>query len=188
MEKGQSLEKSVDSTQDFLIDFEKSWKERKIKDFLKEKGFKAFTSDGNYFVDEQGNKYGAWGALASLERKERIEGGENRYWVSRGVREIKPEEDIFNLLWDKAYCWIGRMQSWDDINFVSKIPLPTQYNAAVITPIPSWREEGQDGGGQKTLYSLLMLKYEVTRKTEFVKDLTEEEKRLRDIELFEEPF
>lgn len=183
-----SLETRMGGTEHFITGLQKIREEQKLQDFLKEKGFETFTSDGNYFTDRQGNKYGAFGDLSCIERKERVEGGLNIHWVNRGIRKIKLDEDVFNLVLDKSYCWIGSMRFSEEIRFVGKSPLPREYNTAVITPLATWREEGYDGGGQKTLYSLIMLKSREYRKIEFIKDPTEEEKRLRDIRLSEEPF
>ncbi len=156
--------------------------DRNIERFLKERGFFIFSFDGKCFLDESGNQYGPWGDYYSTERKERVDGGYNHHYVTRGIRQVKPHEDVFNLINDYASCYLGGIQTWHHINFIERCPIKGYYDAVVVTPGATWREDGQDGGGQKTLYTLLMLKTRVQRGIEFRRDETPEEKRIREIE------
>jgi hypothetical protein len=163
-------------------DWELKNADEKVKKFLENLKFQIFSSDGQFFLDNDGNEYGAWGDLCHVERIERKRGGKIYYEITRGIRQLNPEKDVFQLVHDYSQCWIGKMHYWDAFNFLNRCPLQTYYNAAVVTPVATWREDGFDGGGQKTLYSLLMLQTRVRIDSRFVRDETPEEKRRREIE------
>lgn len=158
-----------------------------VERYLMKAGFKVFSSDGTYFVDSRGKQYGAWADLATVEDKIRENGGERHYIAIRGVRRVKPEEDVFQLLYDESGTG-GLFRNEEDVTFLDRIPCPTYYNTAVVSPIARWAESGWDGSSEKSLYSVLMLKSRVERKQEFHKDPTPEEIRLREIELSQDPF
>jgi len=76
----------------------------------------------------------------------------------RNIRLIVPKDDVFNVLYeyDSGQGFVGALAfETEKINFVGQSPLKTNYDAAVITPVFSW----VDGGIEKNIYSLLMLKY-----------------------------
>jgi hypothetical protein len=157
--------------------------DEKTKKFIENIGFEIFSADGKYFVDGNGDCYGPWSDLMTTVKRERVEGGEICYEVIRGVRDVNLEEDVYQLLHDYSECWIGKMHYWDTFEFPQgKCPSPSHYNSVIVTPVATWREDGMDGGGQKSLYSLLMLNSRVKREERFIRDLTPEEKRIRDIE------
>ena len=153
----------------------------RVEEFLEKAGFQVLTSDGEYFVDSHGKKYGAWASLGSVESRQRTEGGETVYEASRSVRQINPAQDTFLLLQENWQAWVGRNHYFSGIGFQGKCPCPTHYNAAVVTPLTTWTE----GGTKKRLYSLLMLQSSTTRKQRFVKDLTLQEAEAKKRELCE---
>ena len=160
--------------------------DREMEKYLRRAGFELFSSDGTYFVDSRGNKYGAWTDLAETQRKVKVEGGEKHYIVVRGVRDVKPEEDVFQLLYEVSATAIFPTQ--EVVMFLEKSPCPTHYNAAIVSPLAKWAESGFDGSSEKTLYSVLMLKSRVERREEFRRDETEQEGMMREIEESEEPY
>ena len=156
--------------------------DERVKKHIQKLGFQIFSYDKGYLVDSQGNQYGAWAGLLDTEKIVREQGGTRNFEVVRGVREIKPEEDMFQFVQELNSCWLGSHQEWEEMHFVGRSPSKTHYNASIIAPVATWREDGQDGGGQKTLYSLLMLQARVERRECFYRDETPEEKRIREIE------
>lgn len=164
-------------------DWDQNSADLSLESFLKERGFSIFTFNGKYFIDENQDKYGAWGDIYSTERKDRVQGGYNHHFVIRGVRQINTEEDLFLITHDRASCYCGGFQTWNEIHFINRCPVKGHYDAVVVTPGATWREDGQDGGAQKIIYTLLMLKTRVKRGIEFRRDETPEEKRLREIEV-----
>jgi len=165
-----------------------NWKlisaDEKVKNYLQKIGFKIFSADGEYFLDELGNKYGAWSDLLHVEEIEEVENGKKYHEVIRGVRDVNLEQDVYQFFHNYSQCWIGKMCYDDEFFFLGgKCPSPTRYNASIVTPVATWREDGIDGGGQRTLYSLIMLNSREKRRTRFIRNLTPEEQELRDLEL-----
>lgn len=170
-------------------DWELKFIDERVKHYFEKIGFKIFSTDGKYFLDEYKNKYGPWADLAHTEKIEEVEGGKNYYEVIRGVRDVNLEEDVYQFLYETSSCWIGKMYEWSDFHFLGgKGPSKTDYNAAIITPVGTWREDAIDGGGEKTLYSLLMLESRESRRERFVKNPTPEEIRARETEESMLPF
>ena len=60
---------------------------------------------------------------------------------------------------------------------INGFPEKDKYNAVIISPVASWREDGQDGGSRKTLFSLLMLNARDYNRDQFVSDKVLEEER-----------
>jgi hypothetical protein len=149
------------------------------RDFLKENGFDTMTSDGQYFLDEFKNKYMNGERLLGEIKYEPAIGGKIEKCYARGVRDIKPSEDIFVMKYEEyIYNFGANFFDHEDIEFVGKSPLKSAYNAAVLSPISTY----SIGCGEISLFSVLMLKRRTEFWETFIKDKTEEEIRLEEIE------
>ncbi len=151
----------------------KEYAESEIKSYLSKIGFRIFSSDEEYFIDEYKKNYAVGSQLINVESATR--NGENvRYDSARGVREIKPEHDIYFLKFEDWICMLGcNLTGGEDIEFVGKSPSKTAYNAAYIMKPVIW----STGHGGTAIFPVLMLKYRVEISDNYTKDDTKQEKR-----------
>lgn len=137
--------------------------------FLESLGFEIMTSNGRAFSDKKGNKYG----YVSLGERRKVKGGEEQDEIYRRIKEINPQEDIFQIecIHNQHTPLCGDLERTAH-NFINQCPSPSHYNAVSLIPGPSWINEGQDGGYTTTLYNLLMLKIKTVHETKFIDQKT----------------
>lgn len=139
----------------FNREFKERQKQEEIKDrriavvnYLKQKGFEEFISDGKFFLDKEGRRYGDNGLIFEYKN------GESG--IITHLKDINNKgEDIFNLIYlPKTGGWPNnRFYFMNDLE-----PSPERYNGFYLWEGLAHYISAIDGSFIKIQYPLLMLK------------------------------